>query len=106
MARNRRRWRLRKRCVAFTPRPTCACRSSPSPWNFEAAVKKKPRTERGSLESQTAGVSLQALFESLAGAKAHGLGSLDLNRLAGLRIAAHARGALAHAERAEPNDLH
>src|ERR1017187_2654353 len=62
--------------------------------------------ERGSSESQTTRVGLQALFESLTRAETHGLGSLDLNRLSGLRIAAHARRALAHAERAETDDLH
>src|SRR5450631_769369 len=45
-------------------------------------------------------------LEVLGGAEGDFLARLDLDRLAGPRVAAHARGALAHLKDAEPGDLH
>jgi hypothetical protein len=47
-----------------------------------------------------------AVLRSFAGAEGGLLRSLDVDRLAGRRIATHASGALAHLQDAEAGDLH
>src|ERR1039458_7098959 len=49
---------------------------------------------------------LQALFKTPTRAESHGLGSLDLDRRARLRVVAHPRGTLAYAKFPKAGDLH
>src|SRR6478752_9481405 len=51
-------------------------------------------------------VSVQRVFERLAGTELGNLGGLDFNRVAGARIAAGAGGALADCKSAETDERH
>src|SRR6266849_1085226 len=68
-------------------------RRRPLPW--------PPSCERG--PARTAG-ALHRFLELLGGAEGDFLARLDLDRLAGRRVAAHAGGALAHLQNAEAAD--
>jgi len=54
----------------------------------------------------TSSVRSDRHLEVLGGTEGDLLARLDLNGLAGRRIAAHAGGALSHLKDAEPGDLH
>src|SRR5689334_20534575 len=61
-------------------------------------------TRPASLERPSRPVGLELVLELLARAEADGVASLDLDRLAGLRIAARARRTLLHDPAAEADD--
>ena len=81
-------------------------RMTPSSWLCPAQKTKTPPQKAAGLCVPQMALRSDRHLEVLGGAEGHLLGGLDLDRLAGRRVAAHAGGALAHLQDAEAGDLH